>query len=538
MGSLGPASFDEYIGIDYSGAGAPTRGLAGLRVYVATGTSDPVEVAPPQGRSKYWSRRGIAEWLEERLNGPNRALVGLDHGFSFPRAYFERHGLAWDWPAFLDDFHEHWPTDEVSVRSVRKDGRGALRNGKTRWRRASELRTRSAKSVFHFDVPGAVATSTHAGLPWLRHLRRAAGDRVHFWPFDGWEVPDGRSAIIEVYPSLWSRGFPRAGRTPDQHDAYSVAAWLQRTDLDGSLGEYLDPALSPEERKAAEVEGWILGSERSPDLGGTIRGSRKHVLDWAEHPRFLPDLLQLLDPVDVKVTARSAWAPMGYADPVEARLETWGPRHLPSHAAWAELRRWWLAHEKGANTPNWDLALLAEIEGKPGLVLVEAKANVPELSTAGKAPPRDSDRSRQNHERIKRAIAEAREALEPLSPGIRIDRDSHYQLSNRIAFTWKLATLGIPTVLVYLGFAGDQGIADAGLPFRDDQHWKGTFKNHLRDLSAEPLCETRNTAGDVPFWLLARLRPVIEPSPARTGRKRTRAAGAESTGASEGQARG
>ena len=101
MGSGESAAFDEYVGIDYSGAGDPMRGLAELRVYVATGTSDPVEVAPPDGRSKYWSRRGIAEWLEERLKGPNRTLVGIDHGFSFPRAYFERHGLAWDWPAFL-----------------------------------------------------------------------------------------------------------------------------------------------------------------------------------------------------------------------------------------------------------------------------------------------------------------------------------------------------------------------------------------------------------------------------------------------------
>ena len=50
------------------------------------------------------------------------------------------------------------------------------------------------------------------------------GDRVHFWPFDGWTNPDGRSAVVEVYPSLWNRTYERAGRTADQHDAWSVAS--------------------------------------------------------------------------------------------------------------------------------------------------------------------------------------------------------------------------------------------------------------------------------------------------------------------------
>jgi hypothetical protein len=50
-----------------------------------------------------------------------------------------------------------------------------------------------------------VAKSTHAGIPWLRFIRQHLGSRVHFWPFDGWDVPAGRSVIAEVYPALWSR---------------------------------------------------------------------------------------------------------------------------------------------------------------------------------------------------------------------------------------------------------------------------------------------------------------------------------------------
>jgi hypothetical protein len=39
--------------------------------------------------------------------------------------------------------------------------------GNSRWRRLTEERAGSAKSVFHFDVQGSVAKSTHAGIPWL-----------------------------------------------------------------------------------------------------------------------------------------------------------------------------------------------------------------------------------------------------------------------------------------------------------------------------------------------------------------------------------
>jgi hypothetical protein len=131
--------------------------------------------------------------------------------------------------------------------------------GDPRWRRLTELRTGRAKSVFHFDVKGSVAKSTHAGIPWLRFIRRRLGARVHFWPFDGWDIPPGRSAIAEVYPALWSREFDRADRTSDQHDACCVAAWLSRADRDGSLAAFLKLNLTPPERIVAQVEGWILG---------------------------------------------------------------------------------------------------------------------------------------------------------------------------------------------------------------------------------------------------------------------------------------
>ena len=66
--------------------------------------------------------------------------------------------------------------------------------------------------------------------------------------------------MVEVYPSLWSRSFPREDRNRGQHDAFSLAAWMRRADGDGSLAAYLNPPLDLTEKKIAEIEGWILGA--------------------------------------------------------------------------------------------------------------------------------------------------------------------------------------------------------------------------------------------------------------------------------------
>jgi hypothetical protein len=277
--------FQQYVGIDYSGAQTPTTILTGLRIYLTKDNVAPEEIKPPA--RKYWTRRATAEWLVEQLAMGPPTLVGIDHGFSFPLRYFETHDLKPDWTAFLDDFQRHWPTDEdhACVDFVREGvlGNGAARDGNTRWRRLCEEYAGGAKSVFHFDVPGSVAKSTHAGLPWLRFIRQRLGTRVHFWPFDGWDIAAGRSAIAEVYPSLWRQDFPALDRTPDQHDAFCVTAWLARADRDGTLGGYLNPDLSPDERAVAHVEGWILGVTGPKRSGASRRAQRAKVSRITPH---------------------------------------------------------------------------------------------------------------------------------------------------------------------------------------------------------------------------------------------------------------
>ena len=253
--------FARTIGIDYSGRGTPETRTSALQVYSADKAARPQKITP-EGATR-WNRRGIAEWLVDQLgvSGP-RTLVGIDHAFSFPICYFQEHNLLGrSWDDFLNDFQKYWPTDVSDARvSAIRSGMVQNRTCDSRWRRVTEKRTAGAKSVFLFNVPGSVAHSTHAGLPWLRYIRRALEDQVHFWPFDGWEIRNGKSVIAEVYPSLWSRRFDPTDRTSDEHDAYSIAAWLSHADQNGWLPEYFTPNLSQEQRQTADKEGWILGT--------------------------------------------------------------------------------------------------------------------------------------------------------------------------------------------------------------------------------------------------------------------------------------
>jgi hypothetical protein len=254
--------FERYLGVDYSGAEVPTSSLKGLRVYSASRDRAPAEVPPPPSPRKYWTRKGLAEFLAVELRDGPPTLVGIDHGFSFPIRYFEVHHIPPDWMTFLRDFQRHWPTDDENtyVDFVRDGirGNGDLRRGNSRWRRITEERCK-AKSVFHFDCQGSVAKSTHAGLPWLLYLRRELGERAHFWPFDGWAPPLNRSVIAEVYPSLWNRDYPKEDRNPHQQDAYAVARWMRETDACDGLDRCFDPKIGPLEKVVATVEGWILG---------------------------------------------------------------------------------------------------------------------------------------------------------------------------------------------------------------------------------------------------------------------------------------
>jgi len=277
--------FERCIGIDYSGARTPDTPLPGVRVFMAEGAGDPREIRPDDDPKRHWTRRGVHAWLSRLLREDARTIIGIDHGLSFPRAYFERHHLPLNWSTFLDDFCAHWPTDrpDIRVEDVRHGhaGNGKARGGDSRWRRCVEHCVPGTKSVFHFDVPGSVAKSTHAGLPWVRQLRELHRDRLHVWPFDGWSPGDAVHVIAEVFPTLWRDDFPRVHETDDQHDACVVASWLRQACRIGELTTFLRPTLSADALHEASFEGWILGiaTDRPTDEIAAERDACRPIID-------------------------------------------------------------------------------------------------------------------------------------------------------------------------------------------------------------------------------------------------------------------
>ena len=76
--------------------------------------------------------------------------------------------------------------------------------------------------------------------------------------------------------------------------------------------------------------------------------------------------------------------------------------------------------------------------------------------------------------------------------------------------------LGIPVVLIYLGFTGDEGIrADAGVPFVDAADWRAAFSGYTRDIIPLDLLDRRIDLGPAPAWLTLQSRAVMEVSAPR-----------------------
>ena len=183
-------------------------------------------------------------------------------------------------------------------------------------------------------------------------------------------------------------------------------------------------------------------------LGKDTQGSRPRcvLLTDGDPPDVAERLTQLVNLPGVVVRQDDHWRPHGTADVTEVELDKWQALSVDIRR---QLQDWWLAAAKGtARTPNWDIASTCTVDGTPGVLLVEAKAHANELGKRDKCGASEPNRSS-----IEAAIDLANGRLCSLTPeDWRLSSRHHYQLSNRFAWSWKLASLGVPVVLIYLGF--------------------------------------------------------------------------------------
>lgn len=271
--------FDQYIGIDWSGAAQP--GYAGVAVArCAPGRSAPVLVSPPAG-ARHWTRSAVLDWLRGELATGRRLLAGFDFAFALG-------GSRSRAPALWAEVEATCAADDDLLGSRYADGdprfwsrgpRPADWLGPARPAEAACIAAGLGHPQTPFQLIGAkqVGKGALAGMRLLDRLHREAADAVAIWPFDSDAGHDRRSVVCEIYPRLFIRraGFGNAKlrqRDDLNHVLNAFASiGLASGSFDDHQGDALvtaaglrhladDPALWAAGRD--EPEGWIFGVPR------------------------------------------------------------------------------------------------------------------------------------------------------------------------------------------------------------------------------------------------------------------------------------
>jgi hypothetical protein len=177
------------------------------------------------------------------------------------------------------------------------------------------------------------------------------------------------------------------------------------------------------------------------------------------------------------------WMPRGYDKLAEAQFHR--VTNLMPEDQCRQIQIWWFRTYRGGHqtSPSFDIASTCTVDGTPGLLLVEAKAHVGELTGEERGKPLKSDASngeRTNHDHMGQAIAWANPNFhEATGKTWRLSRDNRYQMSNRFAIACKLTSIGVPVVLVYLGFLNAKDMSlGAERPFASSDEWRDAVLTH------------------------------------------------------------
>src|SRR5205085_10023873 len=95
-------------------------------------------------------------------------------------------------------------------------------------------------------------------------------------------------------------------------------------------------------------------------------------------------------------------------------------------------------------------------------------------------------------------------ALNSVLPGWALTKDCNYQLCNRFAWAWKLASIGIPTILIFLGFLHCNEMHKRGAPFRSAGEWERSIKEHSQGVVPPSAWGMRIPTASAPVWALIR----------------------------------
>ncbi len=213
------SAFDRFIGIDWSGAKDPRRGLQMAQCF--RGTEAPQIVLNEKPRN--WRRTEILDWLAEVHNSGKRVLAGFDFAFAYPYcdedAYFpgsdQTPKIAESLWALIDAICQDAEDFYGGPFYLRPDApfadyllfinyKGKHYSNRMRFTDTHCLeKGGNPTSVFKCVGPESVGSGSIAGMWMLHHITTHLHKEFQIWPFDN--ADNGRSVMVEIYPASFFR---------------------------------------------------------------------------------------------------------------------------------------------------------------------------------------------------------------------------------------------------------------------------------------------------------------------------------------------
>ncbi len=193
-----------------------------------------------------------------------------------------------------------------------------------------------------------------------------------------------------------------------------------------------------------------------------------------------------------KITDQDVWIPGGFLNPDEAQLDKVADIPVLKDKS-AALKNWWLEqYDANTRTPNWDIISTCKVSGEDGLLLVEAKAHHGELIQKDPCGAGGVN------------LASITGAMNDINKqtGWNLSAEEHYQISNRFAWSWQLASMGVPVILVYLGFLNADEWADDKL--KDHNDWEKSVREYSKYIVPYAIWNSKVSAGESYFYPLIR----------------------------------
>lgn len=242
-------NFTHFIGIDWSGARNPGRGLEVAQCPLGTAVPQIV----PNRDAGNWRRAKVLDWLIQLNKKGKKVLVGFDFAFAYPycdkEAYFHGHdGTPEDaeslWELIDDicqdarDFYggpfylnQDAPFSDYLLYQTYRGNRYSPRKRKTE-NLCTEMGGNPA-SVFKCVGPESVGIGSLAGMRLLHRVNSHLNRDFIIWPFQ--DLDNRRSVFVEIFPRLF---YKLAGQNPRE--------WRNRDTVNNALKWFGSDELPPD----------------------------------------------------------------------------------------------------------------------------------------------------------------------------------------------------------------------------------------------------------------------------------------------------